>query len=229
MKIDFEVLATLDRNATVIDVKCHKIKDLSIFAEFKKLQKLKIRTFQGKDLAFLKKLQALKSLVLENVVTENELEDLRNLSGLEELTLQTPVGWDGSGKKLEYKSLKPLSGLESLIELRLLDIMVNDTGFQPVFNLKNLRKIVTNNTFSTYNFAELSAFRSDIECEYATAYRIREIDYFKCKKCGTYKLEFSGIDLPKRTFCPNCNKKKVEELTERFNDIKNKIKAGNIG
>ncbi|WP_133242811.1 hypothetical protein [Pontibacter virosus] len=120
-----------------------------------------------------------------------------------------------------------MSGLESLTELRLLDIHVTESGFQPVLSLKGLKRIVTNNTFTTYDFAELNIFRPDIECEYAAPYRIREIEYFKCKKCGAYKMEFSGNDLQRRTFCPNCNKKKVIELTERFTEIKRKIAAGN--
>jgi len=228
MKIEFEDLKSISKSTTSLNVRGHKAKDLSILADFKNLKELQIRTFKGKDLSFLNELKDLKSLILENVTTDNELENLKDLTGLEELTLQTPVGWDGSGKKITYKSLKPLSGLENLIELRLLDIESTESGFQPLFNLQKLKKVVTHNTFTTYDFAELNAVRPDIECDYAAAYRIRKIEYFICNKCGTYKLEFSGKDLIRRTFCPNCNEKKVTELTERFTAIKSKITAGNI-
>jgi Zn finger protein HypA/HybF involved in hydrogenase expression len=110
-----------------------------------------------------------------------------------------------------------------LRELWLLDVIVKDSRFQPILKLKELKKIVTNNTFSTRDFAELNLFRPDIECHYAAAYHVRQIEYLICKKCGADKFEFSGNDLLRRTFCPNCNKKKVEELTKRFEDIKAEV------
>ena len=218
-----EEINFLKRNIQELDVYCRKIDDLSILNEFTNLKELQIRSFRAPEFPFSKSLVDLETLILENVSMDNSLTSLKPLKNLRQLTLQTPVGWDGTGKKLIYSSLDPLNHLERLEEITLLEIIIEENGFTPLFNLKNLKRVNTHNTFTTKEFAELSLKRPDISCEYSKAYRVKEKEYNRCVKCGNFKVEFSGIGIKRRVYCPICHKKKFQELTSRFEEIKKEI------
>ena len=153
------------------------------------------------------------------------LEPISALENLKVLSILTIPGWDGSGKRIHYESLSPLSGLKKLEYLRTIDTEFLNDGLRPLLTIKSLAEFVTRNNYTTSDFALLEKFCPDINCKRAHAYYQWEgYEFRRCKKCGEFKVEFSGKDIARRVFCLNCNSKKVEELIERYNRIQESLR-----
>lgn len=216
-----EELNALHEQTEILYVSGRSIKSLTFVNRFKHLKELYLHSFKAGDLANLKASTNLKILVLENVDNGADLDPISNLQNLEEFVLQTPTGRDGSGKRIRYKSVKPLEKLKNLKKLTTLDVIFDEDGLSPLYNIGSLSEFNTTNTFTTEAFAKLNLHRPDINCAYANPYRKWEgFEFYKCKKCNAFKVEFSDSDLKARTFCLNCNRKKSEELIGRFEKFK---------
>jgi len=214
-------LNRINKGTEELWVSGQKIKELTFLKDFRNLKKLFLRSFKTTNLSPLKSLKELKHLELTNVGNGGNLEAISHLTSLQELIIQTPPGWDGGSKRLSYDSLAPLRNLENLVSLTLLDVLFTNDELTPLTHLKSLDQLDTRNTFTIAAFVELSISQPKLKCRYTKPYTIWEgVEYYRCKKCGSMKVEFSGIDLKRRVFCLNCNKKKTDELVVRFNEIK---------
>ncbi len=212
-------LNNIDIDSSSLRLKGNGIKDFSILLKLNNLTELELLSTKHFDISIIEKLTKLTSLRLNGILTITDLTFLKPLTNLTKLTLETPVGWDGSGKTIKCNSLSPLRFCNKLNHITILDIMFANDGLNPLFEIKSLTEIVTRNTFTTYDFAKLELHRPDIICDHAGPYIQHTIEFYKCKKCGDYKIEFSGIDLKRRVFCKNCNRQKVVDLTRRYYEI----------
>ena len=212
-------LNNINFHTTSLCIQGREIKDYSDLLNLKKLTKLELVSTKYFDFSIIENLTNLTSLRLNGITTITDLNFLESLTNLTELILETPAGWDGSGKTITYNSLSPLRKCKKLKSIKMFDIQFLEDGLKPLFGIKSLIEIVTRNTFLTYEFAKLELNRPDIVCEYAKPYFQHHFEFYKCKKCDYYKIEFSGVDLKRRIFCKNCNSKKVEELTKRYYEI----------
>ena len=221
-RTEISELNRLNNSINELWIRGRKFKNLDFLYSFPKLKKLFLSSIQTDDLNPIGSLIKLTHLELTNVGNGSSLQPISQLEYLKELILQTPTGWDGGSKVVRYESLKPFSNLERLKNLTLLDVVFNIDGLEPLINIKSLSQLTTRNKFTTKEFAKLSKYRPEIECRYTQPYATWEgYEYYRCKKCKSMKVEFSGVDLKRRVFCLNCNKTKCEELIERFNLIKN--------
>ncbi len=210
------------KDTTELWVRGPKIKDLNFLNDYPNVKKLFLSTIKTDYLTPISKLKDLIHLELTNVGNGTNLDFISHLNKLEILRLQTPVGWDGSGKVIKYISLNPLSNLRKLKELTLLDVVFENDGLEPLIKIKSLSQLTTRNRFTTRDFAKLAKYKPDLNCQYTQPYTTLEgYEYYQCKRCKETKVEFSGIDLKRRVFCPNCNESKYKELIERFYRIKN--------
>ena len=215
-------LNELRKSVDELWIRGNKIKSLEFLNDFPMLNRLFLSSIKTNDLIPIGSLRGLSKLELTNVGNGANLNPISQLDNLEELSLQTPPGWDGSAKIIRYKSLEPLTKLKKLKELTLLDVVFDFDGLKPILRMESLIRLTTRNKFTTTEFATLSKYKPTLDCEYAKPYRVLVgFEYYRCKICGQMKVEFSGIDLKRRVFCPNCNKTKCDELVERFNKIKN--------
>jgi hypothetical protein len=218
-----EELDKIDLSSAEIKLSGKKIKDFNHLRDFENLKRLTLNSVVIENLELIGGLKSLEYLGLTNTANGQDLEPLINLTELKELILQTPPGWDGSGKKIVYKSLKPLSNLRELQSLTLLDIVFEEDGLEPLYDLDSLVKLETRNTFTTKDFAKLGVEKPDLDCRYTRPYTIWDgFEWYKCKTCGQMRVEFSGVDLKRRIFCLNCNSKKCQELINRYNDYINR-------
>lgn len=220
-RTDYKELKTIPKDTTELWVRGRKIKNLDFLNDFKEVKKLFLSSIKTNNLYPISSLKHLTHLELTNVGNGSDLNAISQLNNLEELILQTPSGYDGSGKVIKYLSLKPISDLSNLKELTLLDVVFEQDGLKPLLNLKSLTHLTARNKFSTEDFAKIDKYRPDVQCEYANPYNTWDgYEFYRCNKCGEKKVEFSGVELKRRVFCPHCNKKKFEELLERYNQIK---------
>jgi hypothetical protein len=210
----------IDKEVTELRIFERKIEDVNFLKDFRKIENLYLGYIKTENLNFIKNLNTIEKLVLYGVNSIQDISPIADLENLKELEMTTIAGWDGSGKKIHYETLQPLTNLKKLESLKTIDIEFSQDGLSPLIPVKSLKHFITRNSFTTSDFALLERYRPDIKCEYAHAYRVREgNEYYKCKKCGAYKVEFSGKDLSRRVFCLNCNEKKVNELTKRYIEI----------
>jgi hypothetical protein len=217
-------LKNLKKDIEELEVAGPKIKNLDFLYEFPKIKKLSLHSIKTNDLTPIASLKNITNLALTNVGNGASLQPLSQLTSLKELILQTPPGWDGSSKHVKYMSLQPLTNIEGLKDLTLLDVVFEMDGLEPLIKIKSLSQLTIRNKFSTKDFAKLAKFKPELNCRYTQPYTTWDgFEYYRCNKCGGMKVEFSGIDLKRRVFCLNCNKNKCDELIERFYRIKNDV------
>ncbi|MFN6077317.1 MAG: hypothetical protein ACK46Y_17315 [Fluviicola sp.] len=212
-------LDNINKDTSDLYIKGSEIRDFSILINLKKLTKLELLSTKYFDFSLIENMKNLTSLRLNGITTITNLDFLKSLTNLTELILETPASWDGSGKTVVYNSLSSLSKCEKLKSIKMFDIQFLEDGLKPLYGIKSLKEIVTRNTFLTYEFAKLELNRPDIVCKYAKPYFQHHLEFYKCKKCNEFKIEFSGVDLKRRVFCKKCNLKKIEELTKRYYEI----------
>tara|TARA_B100000809_G_C14926479_1_gene455349 strand:+ start:59 stop:751 length:693 start_codon:yes stop_codon:yes gene_type:complete len=220
----YEELEKVDSSILELSVKSREIKGLDFLARFERLQTLDLNSIKTDSLDKIGKLKSLKILRLTNIGNGSNLNPLANLTNLEDLIIQTPPSWDGGSKRIGYESLEPLSHLNKLKKLSLFDIQFKTDGLNPLCKLTGMKELLIRNQFTTFDFAELSIHLPDLKCQYTKPYTIwKGFEYYRCKKCNEMKVEFSGVDLKRRVFCLNCNKKRTDELIERFYEVKKTV------
>ena len=194
-----------------------KINDYSNLSELRNLIELEIFVFDKGHLCYLSELVNLKKLRLIHIPQIQDLSDISKLIKLEELSLESLPSWDSSGKTLIFNNLKPIGDLVNLKKLTLMKARVNEFGLEPLEKMKELEEFITDNTFSTYDFARLSVFLPSTKCIYFKPYH--EVKYSACGKCGSLKVKLSGLS-SRSIICPRCNIKKMNEHVMEFNNIR---------
>lgn len=143
-------------------------------------------------------------------------EPLKDLTGLEELTLESLPSGDASGKRKLVESFQPLSALKKLRVLKLAGVGTLDNDLSSLGGLIDLQTLAIPNFFPQREFALLSAKLPHVQPPYFLApYLPLEGDL--CNKCKSEKVMLSGSDVPNpKVICPTCRRKKFEETVARF-------------
>ncbi|MCY9656520.1 hypothetical protein P5G65_15670 [Paenibacillus chondroitinus] len=159
---DFDA-ALEDREIEALKIWNCKIKDYSKLNSLTKLTELEIFSFDGTldDMCNLRNLSKLRLIHMPKV---NKLDKLGLLTNLQELSLESLPSWDSSGKTLVFDNLNPIGKLSNLKKLVIMKSIAEEFGLKPLGHLKQLQKFETENTFSTYDFAWLSAQLRNTEC-----------------------------------------------------------------
>ncbi len=207
--------AIKDKDIEVLKIWNCKIKDYSKLNSLTRLEELEIFSFEG-TLSDICNLMNLSKLRLIHMPKVNKLDELALLTNLVELSLESLPSWDSSGKTLVFDNFIPIGQLSNLKKLVIMKGIVKEHGLKPLGQLKKLQKFETDNTFSMYDFAWLSSQLGDVDCKYFKSYH--EVSYSQCKKCGSNKVRLAGVTR-NGLLCPNCNKNKILEHEQIFNDI----------
>lgn len=107
----------------------------------------------------------LKTLVIEDFPKITSIEAIASANYLEYLVLE-----GGMWNPLKLDTLKPLSELQMLKFLRLVNMHVREDGLRPIAVLKDLKELMLSNQFETIDYAYLSAKLPGTQCEYFKPY-----------------------------------------------------------
>ena len=200
-----------------------KFKNLTDLKSFTQLEELILNSIKLNDFGFLINLKSLNSLTLENVTSlkDNELRDIGHLCNLEELVIQTPPGWDGSGKYLIYKDIEWIVNLKKLQRLILLDVRFESKDLSLVLNLSLLEELTIDGKHNRKQIAEIDSNFPKLDFNFKNGYKRWDgFEYKRCEKCNNYKIEFAGSELKRRVLCQQCQSEKVNKLILEYNSYK---------
>jgi hypothetical protein len=117
-----------------------RLKSLAGIEQFENLEDLTLIMVGCKDLEPLGGLTRLTDLTLRHVAASRNLNALSGLSELARLTMDQSVG--SNRDIVTVETLRPLAGLENLLELVLLGTNVVDGDLSPLIGLPKLRRVV---------------------------------------------------------------------------------------
>jgi hypothetical protein len=161
------------------------------------LESLYVDNIKTRDLSSLKRLAGLRVLGVEacakvtSLVDLSELHslvglgithfknvhDLTPLAGLHRLRALAVAG--SMWTRMQINSFAPVSGLEDLELLHLMNIRADDMSLKPLAGLKKLRKLEIANFYPTSEFAWLSQRLRSTECDWFRPYV--EISSLACR------------------------------------------------
>ena len=121
----------------------------------------KLRSLDG-----LEALHSLRELILFGCCNYSTLEPLQHLVRLETLCLE-----GGFSKQLRIASLRPLSGLHALRQLRLASLRVKDGSLEPLTSLKGLRHVFITKAFKPDELRRLAQALPDARGEFLDSHR----------------------------------------------------------
>ena len=137
-----------------------RVTDLAPLSQVSGLRHLAIRwNTKVTSLEFLEAFSALETLVMEDTPKVTDLTPIAGLQNLRALEFSGGV-WN----KNRAHSLDPLAEVESLEELRLMNLKVEAGGLRPLSACKALRSLMVSNQFPTEDYAFLSARMPEVEC-----------------------------------------------------------------
>jgi hypothetical protein len=154
---------------------------------------------------------SLSELYISNFPKLNNLDDLRNAKSITRLELSGGI-WN----PLKVESLEPLSNLNQLKTLSLLNIKVLNRGLMPISVLTDLEELELPNLFPTKEYALLSMKLKNTKCAYFAPYikLTQEIDGKDIMVIGKGKPFLNSISdevkLKKYTQDFECMKKEFE-------------------
>lgn len=148
----------------------------------------------------------LEHLALENFSKVRDIEPLVPLEALRTLSLEGSIY-----TPMRLETLAPLARMPSLVELRLLNVRVEDASLEPIASLRALEELSLGNLYAMEEFARLAALMP------ATGCRLFEPHITSgqaCKECGDTLLMPTGKGA--RFVCPSCAPEKVRAHQEAF-------------
>lgn len=188
---------------------------LSSLRDFVNAKSLEIRSIPDGNIDFLKPLKKLKVLKITHFPKLSDISPISHLNSLEQLYLASLTSWDASGKRLTIKSLCPVVS-NHIKSISILGVNLADNDLLCLSKCKNLREVNVGNLFNIKQLAGLKANKPTLEGTFFTPFI--EIPFDKCSKCGHTKVMLSGV-IKHSMKCPNCNKKRVGEHIDEWNDI----------
>lgn len=163
-------------------------------------------------------LRRLRRLVVVHFPHVTSLDPLADLTGLEELTLETLPGGDASGRTKTVDSFRPLAALTGLRLLKLAGVVCADGVLSPLGRLTGLRTLALGNVFAQGELARLARRLPQAGCPFLAPF-VR-LDGHACGRYGDSKVMLSGADLPRpRVICPTCQARRLAETARRFNAL----------
>lgn len=174
-----------------------------------------------KPLAVLAGIEVLK---IQDSGALRSLDGAAALLGIKNLVISTPPTWDGSNRRTEVPSLKPLQALQSLNRLLLLGVRPKDLDLSPIMKMTHLTEVDVGGVpeFTLAHYAKLAVALPHAEGRCLQPYFVIKGVGF-CKKCKGQQALLNGAPPRARKWlCPICNKKKLDEHVAMWD----KAKAG---
>ena len=165
------------------------------------------------SLAPLVVLAGAETMKLQDSGTLRRLNGIEALAGVKNLVISTPPTWDGTTRKIEVESLKPLAKLSSLERLVLTGVRPKDLDLSPVAGMTHLKEVDIGGVpeFTIEHYARLAAALPNAEGRCLQPYvEIKGVGF--CKKCKGQQVLLNGAPPKARKWlCPKCNEKKIAE------------------
>ena len=172
-----------------------------------------------KPLAVLAGIEVLK---IQDSGALRSLDGADALKGLKNLVISTPPSWDGTPRKTEVDSLKPLGALSSLDRLLLLGVRPKDLDLSTIMKMTHLKEVDIGGVpeFTIAHYAKLSVALPDAQGRCLGPYYVIKGVGF-CKKCKGQQVLLNGAPPKTRKWlCPKCNEKKLAEHVRAWESFK---------
>jgi hypothetical protein len=161
-----------------------------------------------KPLAVLAGVEVLK---IQDSGALRTLDGAAALAGVKNLVISTPPTWDGTSRKIEIDSFKPLTALTSLERLILQSVRPNDLDLSSIAQMTHLKDVDIGGVpeFTIEHYARLAAALPNAEGRCLQPYfEIKNLAF--CKKCKAGMVMLNGTPPRARKWmCPKCNEKKL--------------------
>ena len=169
----------------------------------------------------LAQLPALVSLDIANVRAAGNLDFLRGLPGLRELSIS---GDSNSLKPLLIDSLAALVALRELEQLNLTTVRLADGSLAPLAELPKLKHLGLANMFPMEEYARLAGRRPDIQCDrFEPSHGPNES--LRCKVCRQHSL-FALTGKGKPWLCQHCDAERLARHDAEFMALVRAAAAG---
>jgi hypothetical protein len=195
--------------------------DLKSLAE-KKPSSVTIFEYRFDSLKPLAVLAGVQVLKIQDSGTLRTLDGAAALAGINYLVISTPPTWDGTNRRIEVDSFKPLTSLTSLERLVLLGVRPKDLDLSPIASMTHLKDVDIGGVpeFTIEHYAKLSAALPNAEGRCLQPYfEIKGLVF--CKKCRTGQVMLTGTaPRARKWMCPKCNAKKIAEHVRLWESLK---------
>jgi len=196
--------------------------DLAALAE-KKPSSVIIFEYSFESLAPLAVLAGVEVLKLQDSGSLRRLDGVEALAGIKILVISTPPTWDGTSRKTEIDSFKPLRSLTSLERLILQSVRPKDLDLSTIARMTHLKDVDIGGVpeFTIEHYAKLAAALPNAEGRCLQPYfEIKNLAF--CKKCKAGMVMLNGTPPRARKWlCPKCNQKKLAEHVRAWESFKN--------
>ena len=210
--------AIFDRNAKVLTRPAlAELADLGA----KKPASVIVFEYPFESLAPLAVLAGVETMKLQDSGALRRLDGIEALGGVKNLVISTPPTWDGTTRKIEVESLKPLETLSSLERLILTGVRPKDLDLSPIARMKHLQEVDIGGVpeFTIEHYARLAAALPNAEGRCLKPYCVIKGVGF-CKKCKSQQVMLNGAPPRARKWlCPKCNESKIAEHTQRWESL----------
>jgi hypothetical protein len=174
------------------------------------------------SLAPLAVLAGVEILKIQDSGALRTLEGATALVGVKNFVLSTPPTWDGTSRRIEVESFRPLTALTSLERLLLLGVRPKDLDLTPITTMTHLKEVDIGGVpeFTIEHYARLSVALPKAEGRCLKPYfEIKGVGF--CKKCKGQQVMLNGAPPRARKWlCPKCNDKKLAEHVRAWEALK---------
>lgn len=178
--------------------------------------------YSFESLAPLAVLAGADVIKLQGTLALRRLDGVAALAGVKNFVLTTPPTWDGTSKRIEVESFKPLAKLTSLDRLLLLGVRPDDLDLSPIERMTHLKEVDIGGVpeFVLEHYARLAAALPHAEGRCLKPYFvIKDVGF--CKKCNGQQVMLTGAPPKARKWlCPKCNENKVAEHAAKWEAAK---------
>jgi hypothetical protein len=152
-------------------------------------------------------------LKLQDSGALRSLRGADEIDGVKHLVIGTPPSWDGTSRRIEVESFKPLQSLSTLERLVLLGVRPKDLDLTPIMQMTRLQEVDIGGVpeFTIVPYAKLAAALPHAEGRCLKPFvEINGVGF--CKKCKKPQVLLNGTPPRARKWlCPVCHKKKLDE------------------
>ena len=174
------------------------------------------------SLAPLAVLAGVETMKLQDSGALRRLDGIEALADVKNLVISTPPTWDGTSRKIDVASLRPLTALTSLARLLLLGVRPADLDLAPIMGMTHLEAVDIGGVpeFTIAHYAKLAAALPHAEGRCLQPYfEIKNLSF--CKKCKTPQVMLNATPPgARRWMCPQCNEKKIAEHVAKWEAAK---------
>jgi hypothetical protein len=158
-------------------------------------------------------LAGIEILKIQDSGALRSLDGAEAIYGVKNLVIGTPPSWDGTSRRAEVDSFKPLSSLSTLERLVLLGVRPKDLDLTPIMQMTHLQEVDIGGVpeFTIVHYAKLAAALPHAEGRCLKPFvEINGVGF--CKKCQKAQVLLNGTPpRARRWLCPVCNRKKLDE------------------